>query len=129
MKKLLTIILLIVSANSYAEWTESDVSDEFTEYVDRATIRRNGNFVKMWDLADYKTVRKSASNDSYLSSKSQIEYDCKEEKSRILAFTRFSGQMGHGTVVYNSGAFEDTWSPISPESIGESLWKIACGKR
>jgi hypothetical protein len=126
--KYLLVLVILVASPAYAEWTPISSNDEFTTYVDGATIRRNGNLAKMWPLIDYKTVKKS-NYDSYLSSKMQMEYDCKEEKSRMLALSWFSGQMGNGTVVYNNGAVEGKWSPISPDSIGEELWKIACGKR
>jgi hypothetical protein len=127
MKRLLTIILLIVSVNSYAEWTLIGGSDGYFVYADKATIRRNGDFVKMWSLTDFKTVQK-VSGDSYLSQKMQTECDCKEERSRMLAFSWFSGQMGSGTVVYFNGD-AGKWTPIEPVSIGEKMWKIACGKK
>ena len=127
MKRILIVILLVISGNSYAEWTQFGGSDEFTQYIDKETIRRNGNFVKMWDLKDFKTAQ-NYSSDSYLSDKAQWEYDCKEERGRILAFSWFSGQMGNGKVVYLKS---DTgkWSPIQPDSVGEALWKVACGKK
>ena len=128
MKRLLIGLMLLVTAGAAsAEWTIVDGGDRFIHYVDRETIRRNGNLVKMWDLADFKMVRTTAGH-SYLSSKTQREYDCKEEKSRLLAFTDFSGQMGNGNVVYSNGNVRDEWSPIQPESVGEAKWKIACGK-
>ena len=129
MKRLLLgLMVLMTAGTASAEWTQSGGNDQFIHYVDRATIRRNGNLVKMWDLADFKTVQKSAAGESYLSNKIQTEYDCKEEKSRSLAFTWFSGKMGSGKVVY-SDSFPGKWSPISPGSVGEALWKIACGKK
>jgi hypothetical protein len=119
---------LLCCGTASAEWTWSGGNDQFNHYVDRATIRRSGNFVKMWDLFDYKTVQKAAGGESYLSGKTQWEFDCKEEKSRMLAFTWFDEKMGSGKVVYSDN---DTgkWAPIQPESIGEALWKIACGKK
>ena len=130
MKRLLLGLILLVTATvASAEWTVAERDDELILYVDKATIRRNGNLVKMWDLADYKTVQKSAAaGEYYLSGKVQMEYDCKEEKKRLLAFTNFSGKMGSGKVVY-SDSFPGKWSPISPGSVGEALWKIACGKK
>ena len=129
MKRLLMGLMLAMTAGAAsAEWTAAGDSDEFIQYVDRATIRRNGNLVKMWDLKDYKTVQKSAAGKSYLSDKGQEEYDCKEEKRRILAFAWFEGQMGNGKVVY-SDSDPGKWTPIGPGSIGETLWKIACGKQ
>ena len=131
MKRLLIGLMLLMTAGAAnAEWTLIGSSgDEFIQYVDLATIRRNGNLVKMWDLADFKTVQKSAAGESYLSNKIQTEYDCKEEKSRSLAFTWFSGKMGSGKVVVSNGNVRDEWSPIGPGSIAEALWKIACGKQ
>lgn len=127
MKRLLLGLMLLLAATAAsAEWTDVGDSDEFIQYVDRATIRRNGNFVKMWDLKDYKSTQ-TAAGESFLSTKSQQEYDCKEEKRRLLAFAWFSGQMGNGKVVFSNND-PAKWAPVQPGSIGETLWKIACGK-
>ena len=77
---------------------------------------------------DDKTVQKTSTGLSFLSSKEQREYDCKDERTRLLAFLWFSGQMGSGKVVYSNSVTSMTWDPISPGSVGETLWKIACGK-
>ena len=128
MKRLLLGLMLLVTAGAAsAEWTRLSETDNYIYYVDLATIRRNGNLVKIWTLADFKAVRKNAGK-SFLSEKSQSEYDCKEEKSRILAFTWFDGKMGSGKVVV-SDSDPGKWSPIQPGSVGEALWKIACGKQ
>ena len=127
MKLLLGLMLLLPATAARAEWTDVGESDRFITYVDSATIRRNGNFVKMWDLMDYKTMQ-TVADVSFLSSKTQQEYDCKEERSRLLAFSWFSGQMGNGNVVL-SDSEPDKWKPIQPESFGEIKWKIACGKK
>ena len=127
MKRLLMGLMLVMTATAAsAEWTQSGESDIYIQYVDVATIRSNGNLVKMWDLKDHKTVEKSAGF-SYLSDKAQQEYDCKEEKKRVLAFTWFAGKMGGGKVVYSDND-PGKWNPIYPGSNGEILWKIACGK-
>ena len=127
MKRLLIGLMLLMTAGAAsAEWTQIDDNDEFITYVDRATIRRNGNFVKMWSLKDFKTVQ-TVSGISYLSSMDQSEFDCKEEKTRILPFTWFDGKMGHGKVVYSDND-SSRWIPIQPGSVGETLWKVACGK-
>ena len=129
MKRLLMGLMLLVTAiAASAEWTIAGGNNRYIQYVDTATIRRNGNLVKMWDLADFKRLQKSAAGMSYLSDKSQSEYDCKEEKQRMLALTNFSGKMGSGKVVA-SNYDPSEWRPIAPESIGEILWKIACGKQ
>ena len=127
MKKLLLGLMLLATATAAsAEWTQSGEGESFIHYVDIATIRRNGNLVKMWSLTDYKTV-KIVAGQSNFSYKKQSEWDCKDEKGRKLAHTWFTGQMGSGTVNYTDSRTEE-WSPIEPESVNETLWKIACGK-
>ena len=129
MKQLLLGLMLLVTATAAsAEWTRVDDTDDYIQYVDRATIRRNGNLVKMWDSRDYKTVQTNVGY-SYLSSKGQREYDCKEERTRLLAFLWFSGQMGSGKVVYSNSVTSMTWDPIAPGSVAVTLWTIACGKQ
>ena len=123
---LMGLMLLVTATAASAEWTVASGDDEVIQYVDKGSIRRNGNLVKMLDLIDFKTVQ-TVSGDSYLSDKAQSEYDCKEEKVRTLALIFFSGQMGNGKVVYSDS---DTmkWIPVPPGSFGATLWKIACGK-
>ena len=129
MKRLLLGLMLLVTAGAAtAEWTSVGEDDALIVYVDIGTIRRNGNLVKMWDMLDHKTVQTDAGG-SYLSGKTQQEYDCKEEKVRRLAYLWFDGKMGRGKVVYSNGNVKDEWRPISPDSVSEALWKIACGKK
>ena len=128
MKRLLLGLMLLMTATAAsAEWTPIGSGDSFIQYADKATIRPNGNFVKMWLLYDFKTVRTSVGH-SYLSEKAQMENDCKEERLRVLALSWFSGQMGSGNVVY-SDSDAGKWTPVAPGSIGEIQWNIACGKK
>ena len=126
---LFLLMLLILSSHpAYAEWVLASGDDEagLKVYVDTATLRRNGNLVKMWQLYDYKTVQ-TVAGDSFLSIQRQNEYDCPEERTRMLAYTWFSSNMGKGRVVYRT-ADEQQWEPVVPRSIDRALWKVACGK-
>ena len=126
---LLIGLLLLSSGPAYAEWELllNDTGVGGTIYVDTDTIRHKGDVVKWWELADYMTVQTGAGF-SYLSSKGQHEYDCAEERTRMIAFTWFSGHMGTGTTVANS-EHEFNWQPVAPHSLGQALWKLACGKK
>ena len=74
------------SGPAYAEWVKVSGGDEAekTVYVDPATIRRNSNLVKMWQLQDYKTVQ-TVGGIRFLTAKEEWEFDCAEERSRVLA--------------------------------------------
>jgi hypothetical protein len=130
MRKIILILALVSLSNStLAEWTKLGLTgDDFISYVDTATIRGNGSLKKIWALSDYKTAQ-NLDNDKYLSIRSQEEFDCKEEKKRILVATMFSSNMGKGNVIYNFDPLllPSRWQPIAPETVGELYWKVACG--
>jgi hypothetical protein len=81
----------------------------------------------MWELRDFKAVQTSNAGKLFWSVKSQYEYDCAEEQRRFLAFAYFSEPMGKGTVVHTDSD-PDKWQPVYPGSVGQILWKRACGE-
>ena len=124
----LITFLLLSSGPAFAEWVQVSGRDEEgkTVYVDPATIRRNSNLVKMWQLQDYKTVQ-TVGGIRFLTAKEEWEFDCAEERSRVLALKEFSGNMGSGTVVYTNSQVGN-WLPVMPGSTGKTVWKVACSK-
>lgn len=99
-----------------------------TAYVIPSTIRKNGDKVEMWSLFDFKTAETAANGQTYQSARSLKEYDCKEEQSRLLAFSWHSGNMGAGNVVFNNADIQK-WESISPDSLEGFIWKYACWKQ
>lgn len=125
---LLIALLALSNEPVHAAWelVSGDDTAKLTVYVDRDTIQRKGNLAKMWQLYDYKTVQNVA-GDSLLSIQRHNEYDCASERTRMLAYTWFSSNMGKGRVVYKT-TDEQQWEPVVPRSINQALWKVACGK-
>jgi hypothetical protein len=124
---LLITFLMLSSGPAYGEWVEVYKKADGTAYGDPDTIRRKGDLVKMWTLHDFKTMQTMAGH-SFLSLKGQAEYDCAEERYRPLEFIEFSGNMGSSTVV-SKDSTEQEWRPVAPGSVGQGLWKFACGKK
>jgi hypothetical protein len=122
-----SILLVLSSAPAYAEWAQVGTTDDATVYADPDTIRRKGNLVKMWILYDFKATQ-TVLNKSYLSSRSQDEYDCTEDRHRALATTSFSGNTGSGKV-RSSYSIKGKWEPVPPGTITQALWKVACDKQ
>lgn len=92
MGKAVLILLLIITANStWAAWVEMTESNGDTYFIDQTNIRKNGNFVKVWELLNFKEKEWELASLVRLR-----EYDCKEEKMRILSMSGFSNQMGSG---------------------------------
>ena len=131
MKKLTLLLLLMMSTNVTAEWTPVSRSGngDTTVYVDFKTIKRKGHKVKMWVLMDFKTVKISTvDNIRYLSDFGLDEYDCEEENRQNITYYWYSGNMRTGEIIYSS-LDKGKLIPIVPDSIDETLFKIACGKK
>jgi hypothetical protein len=77
-------------------------------------------------MKDYNTAQMN-DGEPYMSQKTQNEYDCKEYRSRILALSLHSGNMGDGKVIW-SDPDPDKWYPFAPGRVGEAVRKFACGK-
>ena len=128
MKKLILLLLLIVSTNVFAEWANVDDNDEMTTYVDFGTIKKKGNKVKIWSLMDFKTVQ-TYEKIKFLSQLARNEYDCEEETRRMLDLFWYSVNMRQGEIVFSSKNIKNEAESIVPGSISEALFKIACGKK
>lgn len=130
MKHLLAAFLLMaVCSSAMAEWvfigTTEDQSS--TIYGDPATRRRAGDVVKVWILTNYAKPRKSP-NGFYTSAKIQKNVDCKEERMRNLALVAYKGAMGIGDIDGSENTPNSDWSPVVPDSLGESISQWACAK-
>lgn len=80
----------------------------------------------MLSLTDFEIVEKDEID--LFSSRTQDEFDCEKNKMRQLFYALYSGSMGNGKMKH-SNSEHLKWMPIKPGSIGEALWKVACGKK
>ena len=128
MKKILVLLLLMVSTSLFAEWTEVVTYVPVTIYVDYQSIIRIGNKVEMSFLQDYKSVY-TVGNIRMLSVKSRGEYFCEENKSRLLNYYWYSENMGQGNIVFGKDNVNDESRTVTGISFDDGLFKIACGKK
>ena len=129
-KAILMILLVSVSSSAIAEWVEIAVSAKeaeeettMTAYADPDTIRKTGDRVKLWILADYKII-----NEEYgvASARQKDEYDCKGRKQRRLFIVFYSGHMNKGETVLIHKSRGD-WEEIPRGSLVEAMLEFACG--
>ena len=125
-KAIFMLYLAVVSGSAWAEWVEVGVSDTQTVYADPATIRKKGSMAKMWTLYDNKRPEVHE-NKPYMSLLVQEEYDCDDEQTRPLSMTFSPENMAKDRPI-SSGSVRGQWTPIAPRTMGEALWKFACGK-
>ena len=124
----LITLLALSSSPAYAEWMSLGESESGTTvHADPATMRREGDLVKMEVLFDFKTIQTKA-DVSYLSAKTLMEYDCAKQRFEGHTVMYYSGNMGRGTLLDRSSG-KGRWLPVSPGSLDHALWKLACGKK
>ena len=122
------MLLVLASSDAAADWVLACHGEIFTSYVDPTTIRRSGDIAQMWDLHNFTSAQTLGPDKSYLSSKMQEEYDCKERRARMLYISWYSQNMGEGEMVGRDSE-PNNWRPVSPGCIVEVHWEFACGKR
>lgn len=117
------------------EWVAVGVTgplaEGFVTYAGPATIRKSGDTVRMSSVIDSEVVNDAGSDRRRVSWKDDWEYDCQDTRQRLLQFTEYSGRMGTGEKMLSQTmpvAAIVVWLPVKPGSVGERLWKIACGK-
>src|SRR5262245_13018233 len=129
----IVLVLLVLSWSvglAHAQWVEVGTRPSaggHTIYADPTTRRidTQSGLVRIWSLSDYTSAQKSMNGSSYLSVTTQLQCDCKEARTRILASEYFGGNKAQGDKVYDRSS-EGTWEPLSPGTIAEQVWKFAC---
>jgi len=126
MKKWSVCLLLICAAGSAAaNWVRVRGDGVVTVLADPSTIVRSGDMVKMWSVINYAQPRIAPDGKAYSSSRQQLEFDCVENQSRSLFFSRHTDFTGWGDVIYRNES-PGSWSPAPPGSVGAALRKFAC---
>jgi hypothetical protein len=124
MKNFLTIFLLSFSINGYCEWTVVDPDKDGTGYIDFSTIKRISTTVRVWEMVDYKNTQ-SLGTMNYNSVVSLREYDCSQERVRVLTSTYFSNSMGSGNPIKDFNKPTD-WRFFPPRTVGSMKLDMLC---
>ena len=131
-KGIFLMLLAIMCSAEAAEWVlvgenspNGNIGVHYDTYANPSTIRKVGSRAQMWILFNNKTAS-VVNGRSFMSVKSQTEYDCKEEKSRALYYSFHVGSMGTDGLIFRNPEIGE-WEPIAPDSISDSLWRVACG--
>jgi hypothetical protein len=120
--------LALLSGAAVGGWDAVGSGDGMTVYADRSTIQKTTDEVRMWALLDYRADQKDDTGKTFRSAKLLHAYDCSGERAHTLYYSLHAGQMAAGVLVYSEARQGSEWRPARREVIGETLWKIACGK-
>ncbi|MBT6140920.1 MAG: hypothetical protein HOH72_02890 [Nitrosomonadales bacterium] len=127
MKKIMVMALLMLASTGFAKWEGGYLSNDgkMTLYFDNETIQVNYPLFRSWSLMDFKDP--IANN--MLSAKILTEYDCDEEKRRVVHVISYSGNKGEGKILSQASS-NQAWDVISDEaSSAYNLMLTVCGER
>ena len=123
MRCLVLVFLMLATSPAWAEWMKVTASSDDVYYLDTSTIRINGNFRKAWTLIDFIKIGRKGLK----SLKAFKEFDCKEERFRVLTAVGYEGQMGTGTVL---GSENPTipWGYVAPQTASAEVLRFVCSR-
>ena len=119
-------LLALASGNALAAWVSLGDVGNAELFVDRSSIVRKGDMVTMWSVSALKTPG-AANGLAYVSLKRQDEFDCADSRMRGMLISAHPQPLGEGAAVVSEKG-NGAWAPVTPQSPGEVLWKIACGE-
>ena len=124
MKKLFLIGLMLLTGSAWAEWRQYDSVDGADFFFDPYTVRKDGRFSKVWVITNLP--RRNA--DGASSYRMREEFDCPNERFRILFISIHSQKLAKGKTLEFSNEPDETWSEIPPHSSARILHTLVCAK-
>ncbi|WP_151838127.1 MULTISPECIES: surface-adhesin E family protein [unclassified Acinetobacter] len=128
MKKLILVFSFIASSLSYgADWKYAAIGGQNDRaiYVDSSQYNYDmkNNSIKAWFKTD--SYEDDNSKNIYTRSKNFFQFSCADNKLKLLAYVNYDKK---GDVVSSgqSDSKDIQYSMVIPDTIGESLWKVAC---
>ena len=124
MKKLLATLLILCAGPVWAEWFQYGDSGSSKYFIDPSTIRGT-TLEKAWTKVENETP----DEDGWLSVRRLIEFDCSDEKERLLQFSAFDGPNLTGRVLEAHTYRDSEWVYAAPGTIAASGIEIVCGTK
>jgi len=133
--RLLALGLAALCGAAFGAWTEiEEFADGTRVFADKASARRAGDTAQLthlvrWAEPQIEQGLLTGSPPGSLPYRSTIvrgAYDCLGKREHYLASTSYAGAMGNGAKVFDENHEASVWTTISPSSMEEKLWTIAC---
>jgi hypothetical protein len=124
-RSVLIIFLLLAAAPAWAIWSAIGENEDHTIYVDRGTLRIDGNLRRIWVLQNFKIQRAGREARSI---RLLQQVDCKEGRVRILSGSAHSEPMAMGDVLRTISAAGD-WEYAAPDTAAALVSDSVCPKR
>ena len=115
------VVLLSLSLPATAEWEETAHTADADWHIDVSTVRRVGDLRNVWLIREPRYGE--------ISRRYFHQYDCSEQKLRVLSFSVHAKQMGAGRTLFKNDEPRE-WRYISSnrDSVAARIFKIVCSK-
>jgi len=126
MKTYLISLLMLIASPAWADWVEVAFSDGGAiHHIDPTTIRKEGNFSKVWVMDNLASARTMGGINNVWSMRSRMEYDCKQERMRSLSISAHSERYARGETLGQENSATQ-WMDIPPNSVGTKILNWVC---
>jgi hypothetical protein len=122
MRIFMMALLMLISAQASAEWVKVSETAESWDYFDPASMRKVGSMRRVWQMQDLK---ERAANGE-LSRRLLSEYDCRDEKWRVLSFTFHAGPVALGEVLSSHSSEPSRWFDAAPGTVADIILRLVC---
>jgi len=121
----LLIVFIFLSTPAFAEWIRINSSPPIHDYVNPETIERNGNLITLEQLTDFdRPLFYYSGGLPVLSSHGIYEYNCKQNKYRMLKLDYYSKNKGYGEKIGGVNLSFSFWDNIPNKD--HLFFKFAC---
>ena len=111
------------------DWQSMGLMDLGVFYIDRDTISSpesgNKHIRQVWSMLDYREPQKNALGKTYRSSRSLIEIDCENNKTKTVSLSLHAGPRLSGEVLTSEGVI-GPWQSIPPDTPLVHIKKAIC---
>lgn len=116
---------MLVALPVSAEWKQvAEGADEAMLFVDFGTFRKDGSIVRFWQLTNFSKPKRSFGKDVF-SLRARVEFDCKQERQKLISISLFSEFFAKGEVI-TSDDTGTNWSDIPPDTVASTVFQSVC---
>ena len=118
----LLLSLMLVTFSASAKWLKVSQTDSFAIFADPSAVRANADLRRAWVILEMNQPQPNGERSRHV----LFEWDCKNERERVLHLISHAGPMATGKVLLNGGNPMD-WGNVSPNVPASiALFRFAC---
>ena len=118
-------LLITLCLPVHARWENVGLYSMGMFYIDTDSVVHEGDFRRLLTSLDYREAQTGTDGKKFLSTRSQLHIDYKQELVRTLHLTMFAGPMLSGAVVESGGMLKE-WQLIPTETAMHKIWYRVC---